>query len=301
VPTRSVSVPPAGLAAVMLAAAVAGAPSAARAQADEAAFHVPTTNPAAQLTQWIAATRIDLAYHRPRVRGREIFGALVPWDRVWRTGSDNATRIAFSTPVRLNGVEVPAGAYELFSIPSRDRWTVILQERRDQWGSYGYDPAADAARIPASPVTVDERLESFTISVDDVGSDHGTLNVAWDRIRVPVRIEVDLRQTVVPGLEAALRGDGPRPYFLAAMFYYENAIDYARAAELMAKALEGSPGHIGMLHRYALILEKAGDRNGAVRAAEASLAGAREAQPELRAEYTRLNTALLDRLRAGGG
>jgi len=267
------------------------------AQTSAPAFRPPTTNSRAVLEQRIAATDVTVDYGRPCVRGREIFGALVPWDRVWRTGSDAATKISFSTPVTFAGVHVEAGDYELFSIPGHDAWTVILQPARRQWGSYAYDPANDAARVDAVPQSLRDPVETFTIGFDDVDHAAATLAIAWDRVRVPVRIEIDVRETVVPRLEAALHGEGRRPYFQAAMFYYENDLDLDRAAELMALALEQNPGHIGMLHRQALILAKKGDREGAIAAAEASLAGARGAGPELEAEYTRLNEDLLERLR----
>lgn len=125
-----------------------------------------------------------------------------------------------------------------------------------------------------------------------------TLAITWDRIRVPVRITIDVRATVVPQLEAALKTGEHPPYFLAAMFYYDNDLDVDRAAELIALALESKPTHVGMLYRQALILEKKGDRTGAIAAAEHSLAEAAKQNPELRDEYKRLNTALLSRLRA---
>jgi len=222
---------------------------------------------------------------------------LVPYDQVWRTGADSATRVEFSTPFTLNGTPVPAGAYELFTIPGEAEWTVILQEHRSQWGSYSYDPQKDVVRVVAKPVSLHESVESFTIGFDDLRPSHATLNLSWDRTRVPVRIDIDVRATVVPLLEQALQAEGRRPYFRAAMFYFENDLDIERAAELIALALEAAPTHIGLLHRQGLILERKGDVAGAIAAAEKSLAGAAEAAPELRDEYTRLNSALLDRLR----
>ncbi len=271
------------------------------AQTDDEGFTLPTTNPAAHVRQAVSGTWIDVRYHRPRVKGREIFGALVPWDRVWRTGSDNATQIGFGTPVTFGGQEVQAGTYELFTVPGRDGWTVILQPARQQWGSYGYDPAHDAARVEAEVETLSEPVESFTITVEESAPGRGAVHIAWDRTRATVPIAVDVRSTVVPRLEAVLAEAERPPYFLAAMFYYEHGLDYRRAAELMAKALEASPGHIGMLHRQAIILDAAGDRAGAIAAAERSLEGAQSAPPELKAEYTRLNEALLARLRGGDG
>lgn len=268
---------------------------AAQAPAD---FPIPATNPRAVVRQQVAATQVEVNYGRPALKGRTVFGALVPYRQVWRTGADAATRISFSTPVALNGTPVDSGTYELFSIPGEREWTVILQLAHSQWGSYAYDPANDAARVTATPIRLPEPVQSFSISLDDVTNSAATLTLAWDRTRVPVRITVDVRATVVPRLEAALRGEGRKPYFQAAMFYFENDLDLDRAAELMALALQASPDHIGMLYRQALILEKKGDTAGAIAVAEHSLAGARQEKgAELREEYIRLNTALLGRLR----
>ncbi len=268
------------------------------AETETAAFEVPTTNPNAVVRQQVAATIIEVTYNRPMVRGRTIFGALVPYGEVWRTGSDASTKISFSTPVTVGGKQIEAGSYELFSIPGEGEWTVIFHQSQSQWGSYSYDSANDVARVTAQPARLKDQVESFTISFDDVTRNAATLNLSWDEVRVPVRIEIDVRATVVPQLEEALKAEGRRPYFLAAMFYLENDLDIDRAAELMALALEDHPGHIGMLHRQAWILERKGDLEGAIAAAEKSLAGAAEVpSQELRDEYTRLNTALLERLR----
>ena len=283
---------------LLLALLVAAAtlPASASSQAGEPAFQLPATNPPAVVRQRIASTDVEIAYNRPRVKGRPIFGSLVPYGEVWRTGSDSATRITFSTPVTLEGVPIAAGTYELFTIPGEEVWTVIVHEHRSQWGSYAYDQANDVARMSVRPEHLGFPVESFTISVDAVENAAATLNLSWERTRVPVSIEVDVRETVVAGLEEQLRSAARKPYFQAAMFYFENGLDLDRAAELIALALEVSPGHIGILHRQALILAEKGDVEGARAAARASLDGAQRASRELREEYTRLNTALLARI-----
>ena len=267
---------------------------------DEEAFRIPTTNPAAVVRQRIAATDVEVSFHRPRVRGRGIFGELVPFGRVWRTGSDNATRIRFTTEVRFGGREVPAGQYELFTVPGEEEWIVILTRDRGQWGSYGYDPGDDVVRVTTVPTVLGSPAESFTMAFEDVGTASAQLTISWDRTKVAVPIDIDLATTVIPQLERAVRSEGRPPYFLAAMFYFENDLDLDRAAELMEKALEQNPGHIGMLHRQALILEKMGRTTGAIEAAEQSLEGARAATGELREEYIRLNSRLLERLKGQG-
>lgn len=265
--------------------------------AQEPTFEVPVTSPPAMVKQRVAATDIEINYNRPSMRDREIFGALIPYDQVWRTGADAATRIAFSTPVSFGGSPVPAGSYELFTIPGMSEWTVIVAKDRSQWGSYKYDPEGDVARVTLKPTMLSERVETLTLSLDELTANSTVLRIAWDKVRVPVKIEVDVRATVLPQLEAALQAEGDRPYFRAAMFYFDNDLDIDRAAELIALALEKKPDHIGMLYRQALILERKGDVQGAIAAAERSLASASATGQELKEEYTRLNNALLARLK----
>lgn len=261
---------------------------------------VPPTNPQASVLQFIGATEVEVAYSRPGVKGRKIFGELVPYEKVWRTGADNATRIRFSTPVKVGGVDVPAGTYELFTIPRPSEWTVILQRFQQQWGAYSYDPANDVARVNVKAARPADPAETFAITFNDLTSNAATMNIVWARTRVPVRIEVDVVAQVVPQIEAAMKAEGKKPYLRAAMFYYENDLDIDKAAEWITAAVEENPKHIGLLHRKALILAKQGNSEGALDAARKSMAGAATSSPDLKAEYTRLNQALIERLDGGG-
>lgn len=257
---------------------------------------LPRTNPPAAITQRIGVTEVTVKYGRPAMKGRAIFGALVPYDQLWRTGADEATTITADTPFTVNGAAVPAGTYALFTIPARGTWTVILDRQAAQWGSYSHRAGDEVVRVTVTPAALERPVESLTFTFDDVTADAATLHVSWERTRVPIRLGVDTVALAVPRLEAALAAEGRRPYFQAAMFYFENGLDLEKAAAWMALALKDSPGHIGMLYRQALILEKKGDRAGAIAAARQSLAGAATERQELRDEYTRLNTALLARL-----
>ena len=261
-------------------------------------FIIPKTNSKAVIQQTIASTQIEVTYNRPNKRGRKIFGNLVPYDQIWRTGADAATEIYFSTPVILAGNPLDSGRYELFTIPGKSTWEVILQKSQHQWGSYKYNPENDAVRFSVKSIKRKEIVETFTISLDNIGSDRGMLHISWDQVLVPVDIKIDLKHTVIPDLEKALTGEGRRPYFQAAMFYYENNLDINRAAELMSMALEKNPNHIGMLYRYALILKQKGDIPGAMKASDKSFEQAQTAGEELKAEYTRLNTKLQAELKS---
>jgi hypothetical protein len=265
--------------------------------AQQSSFEVPATNSPAKTQQRIAATDIEVAYNRPNMKGRTIFGDLVPYGQVWRTGSDASTKIYFSTAVSLNGHLLDSGKYELFTIPGKTEWTIILQQSKSQWGSYSYKPDLDVLRFTTKPELLKQSVETFTISFDKITSRSAEISLSWDKTRVPVQVTIDLNKTVVPMIEASLLSDERKPYFRAAMFYFENDLDINRAAELMGLAIKGNPTHLGMLYRHALILERKGNKKEAIEASEKSLQLAQSAPEELKTEYTKLNTALLARLR----
>lgn len=259
---------------------------------------IPKTNSKAVIQQTIASTQINIYYNRPNRRGRKIFGDLVPFGQVWRTGSDETTKIAFNTPISVEGNLLDSGEYELFTIPGKDKWEVILQKNQRQWGSYKYNPENDALKFYVSPIEMSKTVETFTISIDNIGSNYGVLNISWENVIIPIKITINLKSTVIPSLEKALVENDRPPYFQAAMFYFENNIDINRAAELMSLALERNPKHIGMLYRYALILKEKGDIQGAINASELSLKEAQHAGTELKTEYMRLNSTLLNELKS---
>lgn len=263
----------------------------------ENGFEVPTTNSRGKVQQRIATTDIEVSYNRPSVKGRIIFGDLVPYNQVWRTGSDASTKITFSTPVTIAGHKIDAGSYELFTIPGEREWTLILQENHSQWGSYAYKEEFDILRTTSRSKQLPDFIETFTMNFGDITSNSASLVIAWENTSVAFDMSIDLKETVLPQLEAALEKDGKKHYFRAAMFYYENDLDINRAADLMAKAIENNPDHLGMLYRQALILERKGDMAGAIEASEHSLSLAQKVPRELKEEYTKLNMALLNRLK----
>ncbi len=260
----------------------------------------PPPSPKAVVKQTVGITDIEVSYQRPAMKGRAIFGSLVPYEKIWRTGADSATKITFSTPVKLNGTSVDAGTYELFTIPGKTEWTLIIHQNKSQWGSYAYDAKNDVARIKATPVALPNAIESFSIGFADLKPAAATLYFAWEKTRVPVKIEVDLVGQMVPQIEAAMAATGAdkKPYFAAAMFYYENNLDLKKALAWMDAGLAEQPKAYWMIYRKGLLLAKAGDKAGAAAAAKKSLeVVAVEGKGELLEEYTRLNNLLLASLK----
>ena len=140
----------------------------------------PQASPSATVKERVGVTAVDIEYGRPSVKGRKIFGGLVPYGEVWRTGANSATKVTFGTEVNFGGTQVPAGSYALFTIPESGEWTVILNKADGQWGSYAYDAKNDIARVKVKPVALTESLETMTISLGDLRDDAAILNITWD-------------------------------------------------------------------------------------------------------------------------
>lgn len=282
-----------GLAAFALLACTAGL----FAQAPKINF--PAASPAATVTQRVGLTDIQINYNRPGAKGRKVFGGLVAYDHVWRTGANTATKISFSTPVKLNGTEVPAGTYELFTIPGVNEWTVIIHKNMSQWGAYAYDEKNDVARVRAKPRALADSVETLILGLNDIRDESATLYIAWEKTLVPISLTVDVKATLVPQIEAVMAGGGDKlPYAQAAMYYLENGLDLKKAAAWMDAAIAAQPDAFYLVYRKALILESLGDKAGAIATAQKSLEAAQKApSPALRDEYVGLNEALIARLK----
>ena len=230
----------------------------------------PAPSPACTLKQRVGLTDIEIVYSRPGVKDREIFGSLVPYGQVWRTGANNATKITFSTPVKLNGTEIPAGTYALFTIPGENEWTIIINKGAAQWGAFQYDEKADVARFKATPVTMTKPMETFVIEFTDIRDESARLNLVWENTLVPIKFEVELTGKLVPQIEAVMASDAKqKPYYQAAMFYYDHGQDLQKASKWVDAAIAEREAHY-IVYLKAKILAKLGDKEGAIAAAKRS-------------------------------
>ncbi|MBU6410917.1 MAG: DUF2911 domain-containing protein, partial [Verrucomicrobia bacterium] len=261
--------------ACLLTAALMGLAFAPGAYAQTPQVEFPAASPPCTLKQRVGLTDIEVVYSRPGVKGRVIFGGIVPYGRVWRTGANQATRLTFSTPVKLEGHEIPAGAYALFTIPGQDEWTIILNKDARQWGAFQYQQKDDVARFQVTPVTLtDTAVDAFTIEFNRIRDDSAMLDLVWDKTVVPIRLEVDVAGKVVPQIEAAMAAPGKKSdgfYFQAATFYYNHNLDLKKALDWVNAGLADQPRiAYEMLHLKAEILAKQGDKAGAIAAAKES-------------------------------
>lgn len=259
----------------------------------QAALEFPAASPSCTIKQRVGLTDVEITYSRPAVKSREIFGNVVPYGKVWRTGANAATKLVFSTPVKLNGNDVPAGTYALMTIPDKDEWTIIINKGSEQWGAYKYDEKSDVVRFKAKPVKMSWKLENFTIEFNPVTETSASLNLAWDEVKVPIEMKVDYVEKLHAEIEKVMASDdAKKPYFQAAAFYFNNNFDLKKALEWVDKAI-AERDMFFMVHLKAQILAKQGDKAGAIAAANHSKELALKADD---GAYVRLNDELLKKL-----
>jgi len=256
-------------------AVVSGMTLAVGVQAQTLPIDFPAASPACTLKQRVGLTDIEIVYSRPGVKGRTIFGGIVPYGQVWRAGANQATKISFSTPVKLEGAEIPAGNYSLFAIPGEEEWTIIINKNTNQWGAFQYSTNDDLVRFPVTPVSLrDTSVETFAIEFNRIRDESAVLELVWDKTVVPIHLTVDVAGKLVPQIEAAMAAPGKKSdgfYFQAATFYYNHDQDLQKALEWVNAGLADNPNiAFEMLHLKAQILAKQGDKAGAIAAAKQS-------------------------------
>jgi hypothetical protein len=257
----------------------------------------PAASPTTTLKQRVGLTDIDIVYSRPGAKGRTIFGGLQPYGEIWRAGANTATKVVFSAPVKIEGHELAAGTYGLFAIPGATEWTVIFNKIANQWGAYLYDSKDDVLRVKVAPVMLADFVETFTIDFNDLRDESATLNLIWEKTRVPVKVQVEVVSKVVAQIEAAMAGTGKKPYASAAMFYEDHGLDLKQAIAWMDAAIAEQPDAFYLYYHKAKIQAKAGDKAGALASAQKSMEMAAQDKTVAKAEYTRLNQAVIDGLK----
>jgi TolA-binding protein len=232
--------------------------------AAQPALRLPDASPAATTGQTIGITDIAIKYHRPAVNKRKIFGGLVPYDVMWRAGANENSTISFSTPVKVEGQSVPAGTYGLFLIPGQSQWTVVLSKFTGDWGTYNYDPAEDALRATVTPLALNDSQERMAFTFDDLTNNSANASMRWEKVRVPIKIEVDVPATVRASMRNELRGGkhwNGDAWAAAARFEMRNGdLDTASKYADTALALGNTTN---ALRTKAAILEKRGDTKAA--------------------------------------
>ncbi|WP_445382013.1 DUF2911 domain-containing protein [Robiginitalea sp. IMCC43444] len=252
-----------------------------------AQIQTPQPSPAAEVQQAVGLTEVNLKYSRPAMRGRVIFGGLVPFDKVWRTGANANSTISFSDDVKIDGQEIKAGTYAIFTKPGKENWEVYFYSDTSNWGTpSSWDESKVAAKTTVNTQELNMPVESFTISIDAIHNNGATLGMAWDKTYVGVPFSVPTREKAMASIESAMAGPSGNAYYSAASYYYEEGLDMDKAKMWIDKAVETNPDAFWMSRRQSLIYAKMGDSKGAIAAAKKSLAAAKKAG---NADYVKMN------------
>jgi hypothetical protein len=254
----------------------------------------PVASPKQTLKQNFAIGEISIDYSRPGVKGRVIYGEVVPFDKVWRTGANASTKLTLSDNVKVEGNPVPAGTYSLFTIPGKTEWTIILNKNLVA-GALDYKEADDFLRFKAKPTVLNDKVETFTINVADITTTSANIELLWEKTRVAFNISESIDSTVMKNIETALAADR-RPYYQSASYYYDNGKDLNKALEYVNKAIEQNPKAFYMVNLKAKIQLKLKDYKGAIASAEQSTALAKEAKNE---EFVKMNEKLIEEAKKG--
>ena len=252
---------------------------------------IPEASSTQTIIQDFGLGKITVTYSRPNVKDRKIFGSIIPYGEVWRTGANAATTITFTERVVIEGNPVPAGTYSLFSIPEKNEWTIILNKTVKQWGAYSYKQADDFLRFKIKPIHVSEKRETLTMAFANSNTKSTDLYLVWDHTAAAIHMETDDDAKITANIEELMKGDRKPYYFNAIQYYYENNKDVDKALGWVAEAEKIDPkGPWYKLWESRLLLKK-GNKAGAVAAAQAGLQLAKDSKDD---EYARLNQEALD-------
>ena len=245
------------------------------------------------IKQNFGLSSVELSYSRPNAKGRKVMGDLVPFGKVWRTGANQATTLTFGDDVTIGGKKIPAGKYGLISIPDKDSWTLIITKQLDITSPAAYKPENDVVQVKAKAISLQDKVETFTIQFENVKSNSCDLKLQWENTAVVLPVSTDVDSKVVAQINNIMTKDN-LPYFNAAMYYMDNGKDLNQALVWFNKAAEQNPTAFWVHHQRANCLAKLGKKQDAIAAANKSLQLATEAK---NTDYVKLNEDLIKTLK----
>ena len=252
-------------------------------------LRTPAPSPPQLIKQDFGLSAIEVSYSRPAVKGRKIFGDLVPYDKVWRTGANQATTIHFGDDVTIEGTKVPAGKYGLLTIPGAAQWTIILSKQLDVTSASAYKQDQDLIRIQEKPIDLPFSIENFSILFNNITSNTCDLQLIWDKTIVVIPVKTDIDTKIMAQIDNTINKDN-RPYYSAAFYYLENGKDLNKAMEWFDKAIEQDPKGFFIFYQKARCQAKLGKKKEAISTARQSIELAKEAG---NTDYVALNEKLI--------
>lgn len=258
-----------------------------------AQLKVPSPSPEQTIHQNFGISSIDISYSRPSVKGRKIFGDLVPYDKAWRTGANGPTIITFGDEVVIGGKTIAPGKYGLIAIPGKTSWTLVITKQLNIVNTADYKQENDIVRVTCKTRTLPQTVETFSIQFENITNSSCELWLTWERTAVALPIKTDIDAKVMQGIDKAMSESDP-PYFQAAYYYFSNNKDLHKAEEWAKKATEKNPGAYYMFYLLAQVQAKNGEKEAAITSANKSLELSKQNK---RDDYIDLNNKLLKTLK----
>jgi len=255
-------------------------------------IQMPQASPSSKIIQKVGLTDVTVDFSRPSTKGRKIFGELVPFGQVWRTGANGATVLTFSTEVSISGTKVPAGSYALYSIPGKSSWTMILSKNTKLWGAIGYEAKDDLLRFTATPAKTSRMYDSFEIGFSNLTDASADLSIKWEQTRVEFTIQTEVDPIVMTDIKKQVidaKSTNPALLYQAANYYFTNNKDQNQAYTWIKQSTESDPKY-WTLHLQAKIELSLGKKTAALESATRSKKLAEEGKNQ---DYVGLNDRLI--------
>lgn len=258
-----------------------------------AQVRIPQASTTQTIKQDFGLGTIELTYSRPAAKGRKVYGSLIPFNKLWRTGANAATKIKFSEPVEMGGKKLDSGTYVIYSIPNVDSWEIIINKGITNWGTEGYKEIEDVVHFRTEPVKIKPGIETFTMQFANILPESCELHIMWDKTAIIIPITTNVKDKLKMQIEAAMLGE-KKPYWQAANYYYDYEHNLAKALDNATKAADANPKAYWIMHFKAKIQFEMGDNDGAKKSAQKSL---ELAIAEKNEDYTKMNNELLKKLK----
>ena len=257
-----------------------------------AQVNMPQPSTTQNIKQAFGMGSIELTDSRPNAKGRTVFGNLVRWGKLWRTGANNATRVKFTDVVEIGGKKIDTGSYAIYTIPQKNEWEIVLNKGIGNWGVDGYKESEDVVRVKVPAMKTAIKNETFTMQIANVQNESCEIHIMWENTAVAIPVKTKVKDRLKAQLDKAMEGDR-KPYFQAANFYYEwekdltKALSYANGAIESAEKAGQKPFWMYLLK--AKIQKDAGDKAGAKASAKTCVELAKAAN---NADYVKMGTEL---------
>ncbi len=250
----------------------------------------PAPSPSQTIKQDFGLANVEVNYSRPATKGRKIFGDIVPFGKIWRTGANSPTKITFGEDVKIAGKELKAGSYQVMTIPGQDSWEVLFNKGTN--GVFNYHPEEDVLKVTVASQAVSSPIANFTIQFANISANKMEIVMGWEKTTISIPVEVDVDSKVMSAIDKAMNVDS-KPYFEAASYYFETGRDLNKALEWVNKATASNPTAYWQFHLKAKIQAKLGDKAGAKATALKSIELAKAGKND---DYVALNEKLINSL-----